>query len=56
MKTVNIWDILNNKLEEVNCRPYIAELPVEWAISSKIEGQMEWFSDHIVENVRGNVL
>ena len=40
MKEIDIWYILCNKLEDINCRPYMVELPIRREISTQIEEEM----------------
>ena len=40
MKEIDIWYILCNKLEDINCRPYMVELPIRREITKRIEIEM----------------
>lgn len=55
MKQIDIWRILCNKLEDINCRPYMAELPIRREISTQIEEEMFGNIGLIHQNIYRNV-
>ena len=55
MKQIDIWRILCNKLEDINCRPYMVELPVRREITKRIEIEMLGNIGLIHQNIYRNV-